>query len=306
MQADTLTALNTLLLQEALVVYLPQGVTLQQPIHIVHYSATHRQQECITSPRFLFIAEPNSSAAVLICDHALTTAPALRNSVMEVYAAEGSHLMFYDLEESRSATHRLHQAHIVQGAHSKVLIDSMTIQNGSTRNNYHCTLQGPQAVLDLDGLCILDGEQVADNWCKVWHNSPHCTSDQLFKYTVNDNARGNFAGMIYVAKDAQKTVAYQNNRNLLLAPTARMYSKPQLEIYADDVKCSHGMTTGELSQEALFYLQQRGIPKVEAQLMLTIAFMNDVLEKIEIPSLRKRLSDIVEARFRGVPARCQE
>ncbi|MDO5036429.1 MAG: SufD family Fe-S cluster assembly protein [Porphyromonas sp.] len=307
LKTDPLSALNTLLLQDAFVLYVGKGVELEQAVHMMHYTAVIPGREELTTPRILWIGEEGSSSTLLICDHSYDAGTkSLRNGVIELYAGKDSHHRLYDMEENSILSNRLRSVHVVQEEGSKVLIDNMTVQNGTTRNNFFCHLNGERATIDLDGLCILDGEQVADNWCQVHHNVPNCMSDQLFKYTVNDSARGNFSGMIYVEQNAQKTEAYQSNRNLLLSKTAKMYSKPQLEIYADDVRCTHGMTTGELDETQLFYLRQRGISKVEAKLILTIAFMSDVLDKIEIPSLRKRLSAIVEQRYRGIPAYCKE
>lgn len=301
---DPLSALNTLFAQDALVIYLPKNVRAESPLHIINLSGI--APETMTFPRFLVIAEENSQATLLFCDHAATDKRSLRNSAIEIYAEEGAHVECYDVEESGESTIRLHNLHVHQEGKSSVVVSSLTIHNGQTRNNFYSDLRGDRASFDLSGLCILDGEQKADNYSLIRHSVPNCHSNELFKYSLNDRAVGSFCGRIYVARDAQKTEAYQNNRNLLLSETAKMYSKPQLEIYADDVKCSHGMTTGQLDTSALFYMCQRGVPYMEAKLMLTIAFMSDVLDTIQLEPLKHRLEDVVDKRFRGLPATCNE
>ena len=301
---DALAALNTLFAQDVAILYIPRGVVVEEPIHMVALSSVKEGKGRWASPRILVVAEENAEARLLMCDHSLYASEYMSNTVVEVYAGKNSHIEIYDLEEACSSTTRLANYHVAQAEYSNVSLNSLTIKNGTTRNNFFADLQGSHAELYLNGICILDGEQAADNYSLIRHSVPDCHSDEIFKYTLNDKAIGSFSGKIFVAIDAQKTTAYQNNRNLLLSPQAKMYSKPHLEIYADDVKCSHGMTTGELDDAALFYMQQRGIPYVEAKLMLTIAFMSEVLEKIKLEPLRDRLKSVVENRYRGLPGNC--
>lgn len=301
---DKLSTLNTLYCTDAFIYYIPKGVKNHQPIHLIHYpNAQAHKEATISFPRILWIAEEESQSTLLLCDHA-TESISTYIGAMEIFADKNAHLEYYNIEETNLNSLRIFNCHIHQEEESQVLIDNMTIKNGKTRNNFYCNLYGNNASLDLDGLGILDDQQLLDNWSIIRHHVPNCHSDELFKYTLNDQAVGSFSGLIYVAPDAQKTLAYQNNRNLVLSDTAKMYSKPQLEIYADDVKCSHGMTTGELSEEAIFYMQQRGIPYVEAKLLLTIAFMSDVLDKIAFGPLRERLYTVIDNRFRGLPGTC--
>lgn len=303
---DRITALNTLFTEDVFVFYLPKGKQLEKPIHLIHYPTLGEESGCISFPRMLVIAEEESKGTLLICDHASHDTDAGYVGVIEIYAEAGSEIEYYNIEESDPKALRIFNTHVHQETRSNVLIDNLTIHNGRTRNNYYCDLAGEEAFLNLDGLGILDDEKLLDNWSEIRHSVPNCHSDELFKYTMNDQSVGSFSGLIYVAQDAQKTLAYQNNRNLLLSDTAKMYSKPQLEIYADDVKCSHGMTTGELNEAAIFYLQQRGVPYVEAKLMLTIAFMADVLEKVNLEPLYKRLVTVIENRYRGLPTTCKQ
>lgn len=307
LREDPLAQLNTLFMSDALVIYFAPGTRIDRPIHLLHRTAVRREGHSISFPRLLIIAEDGAEARILSCVHGYNPGIyALQNAVTELYVGERSHVEYYLLEETLPKVTRIHEIHSTQSGDSRLLINNLTIRNGISRTNYRCDLTGEGADLNLDGLAILDGNQVADNHSLIRHSVPRCHSDELFKYTINDEARGAFSGMIYVAKDAQETVAYQNNRNLLLSEKARMYSKPQLEIYADDVKCSHGLTTGQLDDNGLFYLRQRGIPLSEAMVMMTIAFMGDVIDRISLPVLRERLLQLVEDRYRGKHTLCGE
>lgn len=305
-QKSRLARLNTLFVEDAFVFYLPKGTKLDAPVHLIHYATIAGRDGVLTFPRVLVIAEEGAEGKLLLCDHDVVDTASAYVGVLEIYAEEGAKLQYYNIEESDSLSLRIMETHIHLEEDSHVLVDNITVHNGRTRNNYFCDLAGERAHLDLDGLGVLDDDKSLDNWSEIRHSMPNCTSDELFKYTMNDTAIGSFSGLIYVARDAQKTVAFQNNRNLLLSDAAKMFSKPQLEIYADDVKCSHGMTTGELDEQAVFYMQQRGIPRMEARLMLTVAFMTDVLDKIEYEPLRKRLVGTLDNRYRGLPATCKQ
>lgn len=301
-----LTQLNSLYNEDLFVYYIPEGVHLPSPLHLIHYSSSSKDQgQTLTFPRILVIAEAESEATLLFCDHGKHEEATGYIGAIEIYVDRGAKFSYFNIEESSTHSLRVMETHIQQAEDSTVIVDNVTVQNGATRNNFFCDLIGERASIDLDGLGVLDDAKRLDNWCFIRHSSPNCHSDQLFKYTMNDTSIGSFCGRIYVAPDAQKTEAYQNNRNLLLSEQAKMFSKPQLEIYADDVKCSHGMTTGELNEQAIFYMRQRGIPLMEAKLMLTAAFMSDVLEKISYLPLRERLINTIDKRYRGLPASCQ-
>jgi Fe-S cluster assembly protein SufD len=195
--------------------------------------------------------------------------------------------------------------YIRQAASSNVMVNNITLINGVTRNNYVVDLEGEQAETHLLGMAIADDKQKIDNFTAINHKVPRCRSNELFKYVLDNNALGVFSGKIVVSRDAQKTEAYQSNRNLLGSNDCRMYSKPQLEIYADDVKCSHGMTTGQLDETALFYMRSRGISEEEARHLLKLAFTMDVLNGIRLEGLKDRLKLLVEKRFRGELIKCQ-
>ena len=189
---------------------------------------------------------------------------------------------------------------------ANVLVNGITLTNGLTRNNYYVELDGEYAESSLCGMAILDKEQQVDTYTHITHAVPNGTSDELFKNVLNDRAVGAFSGRILVKEGAEKTVANQTNRNLCATREARMYSKPQLEIYADDVKCSHGMSTGQLDENALFYMRSRGIPFEETRMLLSVAFTADVIEHVRLEALKDRLHKLVEKRFRGELAKCAD
>ena len=224
---------------------------------------------------------------------------------VEVDSVKYDDLAGDDLEESSVSTTRFASVHVKQEAGSNVLVNGITLNNGLTRNNYYIELNGEQAEATLCGMSILDKEQQLDTYSHITHAVPYCTSNELFKNVLDDHAVGAFSGRILVKEDAQKTAAYQTNRNLCATREARMYSKPQLEIYADDVKCSHGATVGQLDENALFYMRSRGINEKEARLLLMFAFVNEVIDTIRLDALKDRLHLLVEKRFRGELNRCQ-
>lgn len=266
---------------------LPEGVRLDSPIEITtRYTATQRS---LVPGRIVFRLGANAEATILLRSFNEGSAELLTLSSMEIYLARGAKLHLIDIDDSGSHAQRICTYNIHQEADSQAYLSVLSLSAGKTRNNYHCDLAGQGAHLELGGLVITGGTEHVDNYSYISHSVPHCTSSELFKYVLQDQSYGVFTGRILVAVDAQKTQAYQNNRNLLLSPEARMQAKPQLEIYADDVKCSHGMTTGQLSEDALFYMRQRGISTEEARRMLSIAFAEDVLQLLPSEALQDEL-----------------
>lgn len=299
---DGIIALNTMLAQDGFVVYVPSGVTVERPIQLVNIFRS--DVDTMANRRILVIMEPRSSAKLLVCDHSIDPVRFLATQVVEIFAGEGAYFDYYDLEESSEETTRFSSVHVRQEASSNILVNGITLTNGLTRNNYYVELNGAYADTTLCGMSILDKHQQVDTYSLITHAMPHCTSNELFKNVLNDQAVGAFSGRILVKEGAQQTAAYQTNRNLCATREARMYSKPQLEIYADDVKCSHGMTTGQLDENALFYMQSRGIPRDEARMLLSVAFTADVIDHVRLEALKDRLHKLVEKRFRGELAKC--
>lgn len=297
-----IVALNTMFAQDGFVVYVPQGVVVERPIQLVNIFRS--DVDLMASRRVLVIMEPRSEVKLLVCDHSIDTVRFLANQVIEVFVGEGASFDYYDLEESSDTTTRFSSLFVKQEAGSNVVINGITLTNGLTRNDYQVELLGERAETTLCGMSILDKEQHVDTYTHITHAVPRCKSNELFKNVLNDQAVGAFSGRILVKEGADKTEAYQSNRNLCATREARMYSKPQLEIYADDVKCSHGMTTGQLDEEAIFYMRSRGISLEEARMLLSVAFTSDVIDHVRVEALRDRLHRLVEKRFRGELAKC--
>lgn len=301
--SDPTVALNTLLAQDGLLVYVPRGVVAERPVQLVNiFNST---QPLMAVRRILIVLEQGAQARVLVCDHTQSKdVDQLSSQVVEIFAAEDSTLDYYDLEESSPATKRVSSIYAQQMAGSNVLIDGITLTNGFTRNNYRVNVDGEHAETTLLGMTIAGDEQHVDTHTLINHNAAMCTSNEMFKYVLGDKAVGAFAGKILVKEGCPRVEAYQGNRNLCASPEARMYTKPQLEIYTDDVKCSHGTTIGQLDQEALYYMRTRGISADEARRLLMQAFMSDVIDGVRMEVLRDRLHHLVEKRFNGTLAAC--
>ncbi|GBU07056.1 Fe-S cluster assembly protein SufD [Bacteroidales bacterium] len=300
---DGLVAFNTLFAQDGYVLYVPKNVVVEQAIQLVN--VLRGDTDTLANRRLLIIIEEGAQAKLLACDHTFDEKPKfVASQVCEIFVAKNALFDYYELEESSENTVRLSSTFVKQEASSNVVCNTITLLNGVTRNNYHISLDGEHAETHLYGMAIADKKQKVDNHTNIAHNVPNCLSNELFKYVLDDQAVGAFSGRILVAIDAQKTLAYQNNRNLCASRECRMFAKPQLEIYADDVKCSHGLTTGQLDETALFYMRSRGISEEEARMLLKFAFTHDVIEGIRLEALRDRLKLLVEKRFRGELMKC--
>lgn len=295
-------AFNTMFAQDGFAVYVPKNVDVEKPLQLINI--LRGRVDMNVNRRVLIIAEENAKVKLLACDHTVDDVKFLATQVVEIYAGRGAQVDYYELEENSVKVSRVSALFATQEDSSNVVTAGITLHNGYTRNNYRFRLLGRHAEAHVGGLAICDKEQHIDNFAFLDHAVPNCTSNELFKYVLQEKSTGVFCGKILVEKDAQKTQAYQNNRNLCVSEDAHMYSKPQLEIYADDVKCSHGLTTGQLDEDALFYMRARGIEKEEARLLLMVAFTQDVVDMIRIESLRERLQTLVNKRFRGELMRC--
>ncbi|MGN0213926.1 MAG: Fe-S cluster assembly protein SufD [Muribaculaceae bacterium] len=298
-------ALNTLLGQEGLLVYVPKGVVLDRPLQLVNIM--NAGGPIMAVRRLLIVVGEQAQATMLVCDHTQNQEHSfLTSQVVEIVAEQGAQFDYYDIEESTANTNRCNQHFVRQAANSNVLLNAITLTNGTTRNDFVVNVDGEGAETQLYGMAIEDGKQHIDNHTHIAHNAPHCNSNELFKYVLDDNAVGGFTGRILVAEGSSKVEAYQANRNIVVTDTAKIYTKPQLEIYCDDVKCSHGTAIGQLDQDAIFYMQQRGIPLDQARTLLMQAFMSDVIDKVRMSSLKNRLQHLVEKRFCGQLSQCSE
>jgi len=300
---DGLIAFNGAFAQDGFFMYVPKNVVLDKPVQLVNIMRS--DVDFMANSHNLIILEEGAKAQLLVCDHTVDDVRFLSNRVTEVFVSENATYEHYKLENMHVKTTNLATLLIDQQASSNVLANVITLHNGQTRNTVEIDLDGEQCETLLCGMVIGDKNQQVDNFTSIIHNKPNCHSRELFKYVLDDMAKGGFTGKLYVAKDAQKTAAFQTNRNILLSKTAKMRTKPQLEIYADDVKCSHGATIGQLDESAKFYMQARGISGEEARLLLMFAFTNDVIENIRIPALQDRIKMLVEKRLRGELSKCE-
>ena len=300
--ADAVTALNTALAQEGVVVYVPRNTRVDKPIQIVNLLRSG--VDMMVNRRLLVILEESAEATLLFCDHAMDTVRFLTTQVAEVFCADNSRLDMYELEETHTKCNRFSNLYIKAGRDSRVSHNNITLFNGTTRNTTEVMLCGEGAELTLNGAVVADKSQHVDNNTLIDHKVPNCVSNQLYKYVIDEQAVGAFAGRILVEKDAQKTLSTETNANLCASTDARMYTQPMLEIYADDVKCAHGSTVGVLDTNALFYMQQRGIPLEEARMLLMFAFVGQVIDQVTLEPLRDRLHYLVEKRFRGELNKC--
>ena len=300
---DGVTALNTALAQDGVLLYVPKNVVVERPIQLVNILRS--DVNLMVNRRVLIVLEDGAQARLLVCDHAMDAVNCLATQVVEVFVGENAVFDLYELEETHTSTVRVSSLYVRQERNSNVLLNGMTLNNGTTRNTVKVTLAGEHAEINLCGMAIADKNQHVDNHTSIDHAVPSCTSNELFKYVLDDQATGAFAGLVLVRPGAQHTNSQQTNRNLCATREAHMYTQPQLEIYADDVKCSHGATVGQLDDAALFYMQQRGIPVHEARLLLMFAFVNEVIDTIRLDALRDRLHLLVEKRFRGELNKCQ-
>lgn len=300
---DAVTALNTMLAQDGLFVYVPRGVRADRAVQVINISRS--DVDLMINRRVLIVVEDNAEVQLLFCDHSADDRNFLTTQVVEAYVGNNARLDLYCMEETNAKNVRISNVYIKQESSSKVEHNVITLHNGKTRNGVELTLAGEGAECSLSGCVIADKEQHVDNNTLITHAVPHCQSNELYKYVLNGSATGAFAGKVYVAKDAQQTISQMANQNLCGTKDAHMYTQPMLEIYADDVKCAHGSTVGQLNDAAMFYMQQRGIPRSEARLLLQFAFINEVVDRIKLEPLRDRLHYLVEKRFRGELSKCE-
>ena len=255
--------------------------------------------------RVLIVLEDGAEAKLLFCDHAADDCRFLTTQIIEVFVGRNASLDLYCLEETHNKNIRVSNVYIDQQADSRVNHNVITLHNGVTRNKLDLTLSGEGAECACNGCVVADKRQHVDNNTLITHRVPHCTSRELYKYVLDDHAVGAFAGRVLVEHGAQQTVSQMTNQNLTSTDDARMYTQPMLEIYADDVKCAHGSTVGQLNDAALFYMRQRGLPLHEARILLQEAFVNEVIDTMQLSPLRDRLHYLVEKRFRGELNKCE-
>ena len=299
---DATTDLNTMLAQDGLYVYVPKNVKVDRAIQVINILRS--DVDLMVNRRVLIVLEEGAELKMLFCDHAADDKNFLATQVIEAFVGENASLDLYCLEETHHKNVRVSNVYIDQQANSRVNHNVITLHNGVTRNKLDLTFSGEGAECQCYGCVIADKQQHVDNNTLINHKVSHCTSNELYKYVLDDKAVGAFAGRVLVEHGAQKTTSQMANQNLTATKEARMFTQPMLEIYADDVKCAHGSTVGQLNDAALFYMRQRGISLSEAKVLLQNAFINEVIDKMQLEPLRDRLHYLVEKRFRGELNKC--
>lgn len=307
---DAITALNTMLAQDGMLVYVPKNVKVDRAIQVINILKATPQNaqrvvpDLMVNRRVLIVLEEGAEIKMLFCDHAADDRNFLATQVIEAYVGENASLDLYCMEETHHKNVRVSNVYIDQQANSRVNHNVITLHNGITRNKLDLTFSGEGAECQCYGCVIADKQQHVDNNTLIVHKVPHCNSQELYKYVLDDKSTGAFAGRVLVEHGAQKTTSQMTNQNLTATKEARMYTQPMLEIYADDVKCAHGSTVGQLNDAALFYMRQRGISLQEAKVLLQNAFINEVIDHMQLEPLRDRLHYLVEKRFRGELNKC--
>lgn len=299
---DAVTALNTMLAEDGLFIHVGRNVKVDRAIQVVNILRS--DVDLMVNRRVLIVMDEGAEAKLLFCDDSADDRNFLGTQVIEAYVGENASLDLYCLEETHDKNTRVSNVYIEQQANSRVNHNVITLRNGITRNRLDLVFKGEGAECWCNGCVIADKSQHVDNNTLIDHQVGHCDSHELYKYVVDDDAIGAFAGRVLVRHDSQKTTSDERNQNLVMTKLARMYTQPMLEIYADDVKCSHGSTVGQLNDAAMFYMQQRGIDEHEAKLLLEFAFIGEVIDQIKLEPLRDRLHQLVEKRFRGELGKC--
>ena len=289
---DSLTSLNTAFSKEGAYIYIPRSKAPHKPIQIIHL-ATGQESASMLQPRNLIVAEENSELQIIERHQSLTSNEVLTNCVTEIFAGKDARVDYYKLQNDHENASLIDNTYISQERQSVVSVHTFSLGGKITRNNLNYYQKGEHIDSILNGVTILDKKQHVDHYTLVHHAEPNCESHQDYKGIFDGESTGVFNGKILVDKIAQKTDAFQQNNNLLISDYATLNTKPQLEIFADDVKCSHGCTVGQLDEDALFYLQSRGIPKKEAQALMMYAFANNVLDSVKIPELKARVNKLI-------------
>ncbi len=289
---DNLTSLNTAFANEGAYIHIPRNVEVEKPIQIINFT-TGSEAATMVQPRNLIVVEENAHVQIIERNQSLTDNAVLSNIVTEVFAAKNSTVDIYKIQNDNINASLVDNSYIEQKTNSVVSVHTFSFGGNITRNNLNFYQRGEHMDSILKGITIIEGKQHVDHHTLVHHIEPNCESHQDYKGIFNDRSTGVFNGKVIVNKEAQKTNAYQQNNNVLISDKATINAKPQLEIFADDVKCSHGCTIGQLDDDALFYMQQRGIPKKEGKALLMFAFANTVLESVKIPEVKSRITKII-------------
>jgi Fe-S cluster assembly protein SufD len=289
---DSLTSLNTAFSLEGAYINIPKSKVVEKPIEIIYFS-TGNEAALMVQPRNLVVVGENAHVQIVERHQSLNSNPVLTNSVTEIFAQKRAIVDYYKIQNDVQTANLIDNTYIAQKQESRVAVHTFSFGGNITRNNLNFYHQGERIDSTLKGITIIGDKQHVDHYTLVQHATPNCESHQNYKTILNDSATGVFNGKIFVEKEAQKTDAFQQNNNILIGDKATINAKPQLEIFADDVKCSHGCTIGQLDESAMFYMQQRGIPKKEAKALLMYAFTSEVTNSVKIPELKAKIARII-------------
>ena len=303
------TAMNTAAPTDGLILLVTKGVKVEKPIHVLHVVRADDHRPILMQPRDLFMLHEGVEAEVII-EHVIASptegrekrssdvlSASLVNSVRECVVGEGARLTVHKLQHEVNGPTNISFEGVRVASKGHYSLSTTTLHGGLVRNEVKVALAGPEAHAELNGVYVLNGSTHCDNHTYIGHDVPDCTSDELYKGIIAEKGTGVFNGKVYVKQDAQRTRAYQSNANILQGDDAKVYTKPELEIYADDVKCSHGCTIGRLDEKGLFYLRSRGVSEAEARRMLSHAFMTDVLERITNEDWRDHLEGLINTKL---------
>jgi Fe-S cluster assembly protein SufD len=291
-----MTALNTAFANEGAYIYIPKNVEVDKPIQIINF-ATGTESASLLQPRNLVVVGENSHVQIIERHQSLSGEPVLSNSVTEIFAEKRANVDYYKIQNDHSEASIVDNTFVAQERDTVCSVHTFSFGGKIVRNNLNFFQNGEHVDSILKGITILENKQHVDHHTLVHHIAPNCESHQDYKGIYNDRSTGVFNGKVIVDKEAQKTNAYQQNNNVLVSDKATVNAKPQLEIFADDVKCSHGCTIGQLDEQAMFYMQQRGIPSKEAKALLMYAFSNTVLESVRIPELKNRINKLISQKL---------
>ncbi|MCG2610430.1 Fe-S cluster assembly protein SufD [Flavobacterium sp. SM15] len=293
---ESLTSLNTAFAYEGAYINIPKSKVVEKPIEIIYFS-TGKEDALMVQPRNLVIVGENAHVQIVERHQSLNENPVLTNSVTEIFAQKRAIVDYYKVQNDEQTANLIDNTYISQKQESRVSVHTFSFGGNLTRNNLNFYHHGERIDSTLKGITIIGDKQHVDHYTLVNHEQPNCESHQNYKTILDGQSTGVFNGKIYVEKEAQKTDAFQQNNNILLSDRATINAKPQLEIFADDVKCSHGCTIGQLDENAMFYMQQRGIPKKEAKALLMYAFTSEVTSSIKIPELKAKIAKIIATKL---------
>ncbi len=294
--ADTFIALNTALAKGGVFIHVAKGTVIETPIHIINISST--KENLIINSRNLIVVEPNAQVKFIESFETVdSSAKTFNNSMTEIVIDENAIVDYYKIQDENENGYLINTTQVYQKKQSVFSTNTITLSGSLVRNNLNIVLDDEHIETHLNGLYLTSGNQVVDNHTLVDHRKPNCNSNELYKGIIEDKSSATFNGKIYVRKDAQKTNAFQSNKNILLSDEGTINTKPQLEIYADDVKCSHGTSTGKLDADKIFYLRARGLSETSAKKLLMHAFASEVVDTLKIEALREYVEEKIAKRF---------